>query len=128
MNQPDNGFYEGPNPEWATLHSTDSRGTEQHRQYHRDAVKSLNLWLEQNRQEKGTESYDSAHRLVVQERNANHRAFHTEPDLFIHTTTPSNEIADPVEMVLVEYTYSGRPSRRSIISAAQARNNLAQSR
>lgn len=79
MNQPDNGFDEGPAPEWDNLHSTDPEGTEGHRQYHRDAVILLNMWFERNREERGTPAYNDAHRIVLQDRNMAHRHFHSPP-------------------------------------------------
>lgn len=79
MNQPDNGFFEGPNPEWATLHSTDVRGTEDHRQYHRDAVQAHLLWHQQNQSQRDTAAYENAHRIFHQDRNMLHREFHTAP-------------------------------------------------
>lgn len=79
MNQPDNGFYEGPAPEWAALHSTDADGTATHRQYHRDGVQAHIQWHELRRSEQGTSAYVDDHRLVHQERNEAHRAFHTTP-------------------------------------------------
>ena len=79
MNQPDNGFFEGPSPEWAVLHSTDWRGTETHRQYHRDAVRAhLSEWHKQNRtSDRSNTVYEIAHRNIHQERNELHRLFHT---------------------------------------------------
>ena len=77
MNQPDNGFFEGSNPEWAALHSTSSLGTEEHRQYHRDAVQSLLQWLDAHRSEKAAATYNQAHRTFLQDRNLMHRLFHT---------------------------------------------------
>lgn len=74
MNQPNNGFYEEPNPEWATLHSTN--GTVEHRQYHRDVVQAHLLWHTQHLPEKGTTAYGEAHRLYHQEMNMLHRDFH----------------------------------------------------
>lgn len=79
MDQPDNGFYEGPNPEWSTLHSADTRGTLEHRQYHRDAVQEHLLWHQETRFDQDTVAYENAHRILHQERNENHRLFHTAP-------------------------------------------------
>lgn len=79
MNQPDNGFHEGADPEWATLHSTDSRGTALHRQYHREGVRLHLNWHREHASEKGTAAYNEAHRLFHQERNMDHRDFHTAP-------------------------------------------------
>src|SRR3990167_7778099 len=76
MNQPDNGFYEGPNPEWATLHSTDSRGTTEHREYHRDGVRSHILWHEENISGRNTGAYEEDHRIFHQDRNMLPRQFH----------------------------------------------------
>lgn len=78
MNQPDNGFYEGSDPEWATLHSNDMFGTEEHRQYHRDAVQKHLQWHRDNSVENNA-SYENAHRLFHQERNEEHRLFHALP-------------------------------------------------
>jgi hypothetical protein len=77
MNQPDNGFYEGRDPEWATLHSTSTQGTAAHRQYHRDAVKSHTQWHAEHASELGTAAYSAMHRIFHQERNLLHRLFHT---------------------------------------------------
>lgn len=77
MNQPNNGFYEGPNPEWASLHS--ANGTAAHRQYHRDAVQAHILWHDQHRSEQGTAAHVDAHRLYHQQMNLSHRQFHTAP-------------------------------------------------
>lgn len=79
MNQPDNGFHEGADPEWATLHSTDTRGTVEHRQYHREGVRLHLAWHAANIANKGTAAYNDAHRLFHQNRNSDHRAFHTAP-------------------------------------------------
>ncbi len=79
MNQPDNGFYEGPNPEWAILHSTDMHGTAAHRQYHRDAVQTHIQWHQEHQTGQGTVAYDTEHRLYHQEMNMEHRHFHFEP-------------------------------------------------
>lgn len=79
MNQPDNGFYEGPDPEWATLHSSDQRGTPEHRQYHRDAAQEHFLWHQEHHAEQGIVDYEFEHRLFHQERNHLHRQFHTSP-------------------------------------------------
>lgn len=78
-NQPNNGFYEGPDPEWATLHSTDARGTTEHRQYHRDAVKAHLTWHEEHKIEQGADAYTRMHRLFHQQRNMLHRLFHSMP-------------------------------------------------
>ncbi len=77
MNQPDNGFYQGPDPEWATLHSTDENGTATHRQYHRDAVQAHLSWHAEHRAEQGNAGYIIAHRISHQVRNLQHRAFHS---------------------------------------------------
>lgn len=77
MNQPDNGFNEAPDPEWATGHSTDAGGTPEHREYHRDGVKAHLVWHEENQPEQGTAAHSDAHRLFHQDRNTDHREFHT---------------------------------------------------
>jgi hypothetical protein len=77
-NQPNNGFYEGRDPEWATLHSTDARGTTEHRQYHRDAAQEHLTWHTKNQSGQGTSVYAIAHRLYHQVRNALHRQFHSD--------------------------------------------------
>jgi hypothetical protein len=77
-NQPNNGFYEGADPEWATLHSTNAQGTEVHRQYHRDAVKAHLAWHAQN-PSLTTTGYAASHRIMHQLRNIAHRLFHTTP-------------------------------------------------
>lgn len=79
MNQPDNGFFEGPSPEWAIIHSTDSHGTEVHRQYHRDGAQKLLDWYQKNRSARGTNTYDNTNRIIHQVRNENHRGFHSAP-------------------------------------------------
>jgi len=79
MNQPDNGFHEGADPEWATLHSTDSRGTPEHREYHRQGVRLHLAWHKEHLAQRGTAAYENAHRAFHQERNMNHRQFHTAP-------------------------------------------------
>jgi hypothetical protein len=134
MNQPDNGFYEGPNPEWAVLHSTNIDGTAAHRQYHRDAVKALFLWLEQHRSEKGTAAYDQTYRNLLQERNMDHRHF--------HTASPASPSGLPYENPVLngqinDYYYpnrttsesrtslsTGNITRRSIIAAAEQQDRL----
>lgn len=78
-NQPNNGFYQGADPEWATLHATSLSGTAEHRQYHRDAAKAHSDWHEQNRAAQGTSAYANDHRYFHQERNRLHRLFHTAP-------------------------------------------------
>lgn len=78
-NQPDNGFYEGPDPEWATLHSTDARGTTEHRAYHRNAVKDHLTWHAEHKESQGISAYKIAHRIFHQMRNLLHRQFHTAP-------------------------------------------------
>ena len=75
MNQPDNGFFEGPSPEWAVPHATDWRGTEVHRGYHRAAVKTLLQYLPLRR----TSYQADIDREFHQDRNMNHRHFHTAP-------------------------------------------------
>ena len=131
MNQPDNGFYEGPNPEWATLHSTDNRGTTEHREYHRDGVRSHILWHEENISGRNTGAYEEDHRIFHQDRNMLHRQFHTEP------VTPLEPSADQVgtspRVITValntsvsptpQPTSAGRPSRRSIVAAAEVQNS-----
>ena len=79
MNQPDNGFYEGPDPEWATLHATSVQGTETHRQYHRDAAKTHLLWHAEHPSHQASAPYLVAHRIIHQVRNLLHRQFHTSP-------------------------------------------------
>lgn len=141
MNQPDNGFYEGADPEWATLHSTDARGTTEHRQYHRDAVQAHILWHAEHRSEQGTAAYENTHRINHQERNANHRAFHTFPELLNDATPSSSPIgqanpprdnnADTTGSAVYTNTnpppnpsYGIKPSRRSIIAAAEEQNRM----
>lgn len=140
MNQPDNGFYEGPSPEWATLHSTDTQGTAVHRQYHRDGAAALLDWLSDHRPERGTLAYEDIRRIFYQERNMMHRQFHTLPISLDGLTQldPSTDNApasaprpsptvstvayqDPAP---VTYTYEGRPSRRSIIASVDEQNRL----
>jgi hypothetical protein len=141
MNQPDNGFFEGPNPEWSTLHSTDSRGTVEHRQYHRDAVQELLQWNAQHRADQGTSAYDGARRAFHQMRNMAHRHFHTDPALFdgsmnsdtgtqttvttprqpTPTTSTPTAPVDTVQGDPVTRTYDTRPSRRSIVAEADQR-------
>ncbi len=77
LNQPDNGFYEGANPEWANLHATD--GNADHRVYHRDAEEARRRWYAEHQSEAGTVAYSRALRLFLQERNMKHRQFHTAP-------------------------------------------------
>ncbi len=136
LNQPDNGFYEGPSPEWAALHSTDSRGTEVHRQYHRDAVRDLNAWLQQYQDERGTTAYDEAHRIVVQERNMLHRQFHSVPVTVNDSSLPFNFEGDAMNVpntsvntsaiALASHMNGARPTRRSIVLVAEEQNRLRQ--
>ena len=139
MNQPDWGFFEGPNPEWATLHSTSIFGTEEHREYHRDAVRSLLLWNQEHRSEQGTTAYRDENRLFHQERNMLHRQFHTAPVVSIDSTPPARSVTDdrndppnvrPPSSVSapVSRTYIGKPSRRSIVAAAEERNRVSGAR
>ena len=131
MNQPDNGFYEGPDPEWATLHASDTRGTVEHRQYHREAVSDHLDWHVQNNSLQGTRAYEDAHRIFHQERNESHRAFHTEPihpddgsvTVVPHPRNPSTVVVDPDTQVLPEHIYVGRPSRRSLVASVYERNS-----
>ncbi len=136
MDQPDNGFYETADPEWAHLHSTDVRGTIEHRQYHRDAIKAHFLWLEQHKSGQGTDAYNTAHRLFHKERNNLHREFHTSPvirenaedssastmhEMYFTRSIPSLITSTEV----ISHQLSGeRPSRRSIIAAAEQKNTM----
>lgn len=138
MNQPDNGFYEGPSPEWATLHSTNTQGTAVHRQYHRDGAAALLDWLADHRAERGTIAYEEIRRIFYQERNMMHRQFHTLPVSLDglsqldpstnNTPTPAPRPSPTVSPVAYEdpapvpRTYEGRPSRRSIIASAEEQN------
>ncbi|HLD71643.1 MAG TPA: hypothetical protein VI873_03455 [Candidatus Peribacteraceae bacterium] len=134
MDQPNNGFYEGPNPEWAVLHSTNMEGTAVHRQYHRDAVRMLSEWLEENRPERGTSSYENAQRLFYQDRNMLHRQFHTEPvslEGLMNTGSTTSQlrfspstIALNTSVNIDTRTYVGRPSRRSIVAASEELNRV----
>jgi hypothetical protein len=144
MNQPDNGFYEGPSPEWATLHSTDVRGTAEHRQYHREAVQILLQWMNEHRPDQGTSAYSDALRVMHQNRNMDHRHFHTDPEEFDPMTNSNTPIEDgipvprPVSSTVeddrlngiapFDHTYTSRPSRRSIVDEVEARNALSAER
>ncbi|OGJ57526.1 hypothetical protein A2881_03720 [Candidatus Peribacteria bacterium RIFCSPHIGHO2_01_FULL_55_13] len=139
-NQPDNGFYEGPSPEWATLHSTSTLGTAVHRQYHRDGAAALLTWLSDHRPERGTIAYEDIRRIFYQERNMMHRQFHTLPvsldglsqlDPSTNNTpapaprpSPTVSTVAMVDLVPVSHTYEGRPSRRSIIASVDEQNRL----
>lgn len=127
MNQPNNGFYEGPDPEWATLHSTSTLGTPEHREYHREAIRAHSLWHDQNRSTQGTNSYVDAHRIMHQERNMLHRQFHTAPVTPIdaappQVSNPSPVVSSPDAPVTRDQTYTNKPSRRSIIADAEEQN------
>ena len=141
MNQPDNGFFEGPSPEWATLHSTNMQGTAVHREYHRDGVTALLLWLVQNKAERGTAAYEDARRIFYQERNMAHRQFHTDPvtldalmqldesagaQMIFSQRTRAMTFPLPVRTVTVPVLsmYAGKPSRRTIIAMADEQNRL----
>lgn len=130
MNQPDNGFFEGPSPEWATLHSTNVQGTEVHREYHRNGVTALLLWLVQNKAERGTATYEDARRIFYQERNMAHRHFHTDPMTLDATNDQQTVFAPrarlPASTVAVSVVspYAGKPSRRAIIAMADEQNRL----
>lgn len=87
--QPDNGFYQGPDPEWSTLHSNDVRGTPVHREYHRDAVRTHLQWHSDTQLDRNTGAYSNTHRIRHQERNMAHRHFHTDPEDF-DVSTNSN--------------------------------------
>jgi hypothetical protein len=143
MNQPDNGFFEGPSPEWATLHSTNTQGTVEHREYHRDGATALLLWLAQNKAERGTASYEDARRIFYQERNMAHRQFHTDPvtldslmqldesagaQMVFSERTRAMTFPLPVITVAVQVPvlsmYAGKPSRRTIIAMADEQNRV----
>jgi hypothetical protein len=79
MDQPDNGFYEAADPEWAVLHSTDMRGTMEHREYHRAAARAHLVWHDAHRAAQGLMEYENDHRIFHQERNMSHRLFHMTP-------------------------------------------------
>lgn len=131
MNQPDNGFYEGPDPEWATLHSTDNRGTVEHRQYHRDGVQAHTTWHNEHRMEQGTAAHEEMHRIAHQDRNLDHRSFHTDLEL-VRNSTPATASNVNVTTVVFNtdpvpassYVYTGRPSRRAIIAEAAVQNSM----
>ncbi|OGJ61075.1 hypothetical protein A3C37_03355 [Candidatus Peribacteria bacterium RIFCSPHIGHO2_02_FULL_53_20] len=140
MNQPDNGFFEGPSPEWATLHSTDTQGTAVHRQYHRDGATALVLWLTQSRSERGTVAYEDARRIFYQERNMSHRQFHTAPvtldglaqldpftdhqPLILNTTTIAYRAPVTITTTPVVRVAAGRLSRRTLIAIVDEQNRL----
>jgi hypothetical protein len=139
MNQPDNGFFEGPSPEWATLHSTDTQGTAVHRQYHRDGAAALLSWLTQNRTERGTASYEDARRIFYQERNMAHRQFHTAPVTLdglsqldpstnhqpLIATTSTVVYQAPVTITTTPVVrIATRPSRRTLLAAVDEQNRL----
>jgi len=116
MNQPDNGFFEGPSPEWAIPHATDWRGTEDHRGYHRDAARSILRYQPERR----TSADENADRNFHQDRNMDHRQWH---DGFGRTgeeamppalpATGGNENSSDL--------YTGRPSVRSLAALAKSR-------
>lgn len=139
MNQPDNGFYEGPSPEWATLHSTDAQGTAVHRQYHRDGATALLQWLNLNRGERGTAAYEDARRIFYQERNMSHRQFHTTPVsldglMQLDPTTNHQPFVASVSTVAYQAPVTvtttpvvrivTRPSRRTLLAIVEEQNRL----
>gem|GEM_PF-6881377 len=126
MNQPDNGFYEGPDPEWATLHSQDSRGTPEHRQYHRDGSLAHLRWHTEHNM-KSTTHYEDTHRIAHQKRNLAHRLFHTAPT----DTNSSMPVENPTSVIPFQqnnaglHTYTGtRPTIRSVLRDYEAQKLL----
>lgn len=122
MNQPNNGFYEGADPEWSALHAQDSRGTPEHRQYHTEKA-SEHLEWHRNNVASTTVTYENAHRLFHQERNADHRLFHNgfitadETDNAPVVNTLSTQIFGKT-IIHDDHSYTGaRPTVRSIQSA-----------
>jgi hypothetical protein len=133
--EPDTGFIRGPEPEWATSHAQDDQSTPDHRQYHRDEVQAHLEWHELN--PTSMPGYTRLHRLMHQERNLNHRQFHDptySPEAVgprgsvrapvLPTATPTAPTVTPIlkRSPGVDRTYEGhRPSRRSIVKAAEQR-------
>lgn len=73
---PSNGFIQTENPEWSSAHQASDSGFADHRQYHRDAVTTLNNWYAVHANERGTPSYNRARRAMLQQRNMLHRLYH----------------------------------------------------
>ncbi len=124
MNQPDNGFFEGPSPEWAIPHSTDWRGTDDHRGYHRDAAGNLLRYQPERR----TSADENADRNFHQDRNMDHRQWH---DGFGRTgeeaSAPFTTVGLPPALPATggnensSDIYTGRPSARSLAALAISR-------
>lgn len=85
-NEPNHGFTTGENPEWTSAHQASLSSAYNHRQYHRDAENARVNWLNDHRAERGTNAYNIAHRIMVQDRNLMHRLYHM--GLEISTVAP----------------------------------------
>lgn len=75
--EPNNGFYRGPNPEWAALHANNTGKGEDHRAYHRAAEQTRLQWYREHQGQQGTVEYHRALRAFLQQRNLMHRLYHT---------------------------------------------------
>ena len=64
--EPNKGFTLGENPEWGAAHETSASNMSNHRQYHRDSEAARVLWLNAHASERGTFSYNRAHRIMLQ--------------------------------------------------------------